>query len=90
MFQKFSSQYVKFKSKTSFCFRYSKNLIEKKTFNNSDIIEVKNYSSGNLVSIYRKINGSEKFNYIEIYDKGVLKVKKVILDDSFDVYHNIN
>ncbi|UPA12431.1 hypothetical protein [Borrelia venezuelensis] len=67
-----------------------KNLIEKKTFNNSDIIEVKNYSSGNLVSIYRKINGSEKFNYIEIYDKGVLKVKKVILDDSFDVYHNIN
>ncbi|AJW73567.1 hypothetical protein [Borrelia hermsii] len=67
-----------------------KSLIEKKTFNNSDVIEVKNYSFGDLISVYRKINGSKKFNYVEIYDKGVLKVKRVILDDSFDIYHNVN
>ncbi|AHH10988.1 Hypothetical protein BCO_0036501 [Borrelia coriaceae ATCC 43381] len=43
-----------------------------------------------MVSVYRKINGSRKFNYIEVYDKGVLKVKRVNLDDSFDIYRNIN
>ena len=37
-----------------------------------------------------KIKGYKKFNYFEIYDKGVLKAKKVILDDNFDVYHDVD
>ncbi|AWG43137.1 hypothetical protein CR532_04155 [Candidatus Borreliella tachyglossi] len=64
-------------------------LIERKTCNHSDVVEVRNYSVGDLVSIYRKVNGSKKFNYVEIYDKGALKARRVILDDSFDIYHSI-
>ncbi|BCR22198.1 hypothetical protein [Borrelia sp. HM] len=67
-----------------------KSLVDKQTLDNSGVIEIKNYSLGNLVSVYKKINGSKKFNYVEIYDKGVLKAKKVILDDSIDVYHNVD
>ncbi|AHH08759.1 hypothetical protein baBA2_000789 [Borrelia anserina] len=70
--------------------KIQKSLIEKRVFNNFDVIEIKNYSFGDLISVYKKINGAKRFNYVEIYDKGVLKVRRVILDDSFDVYHNFN
>ncbi|WP_024653264.1 hypothetical protein [Borrelia persica] len=70
-------------------FNIRKSLISKKIFNDSDIVEVRNYSFGDLISIYRKMNDSRKFNYVEIYDKGVLKAKRVILDDSLDIYSNI-
>ncbi|ETZ18995.1 hypothetical protein BDCR2A_00968 [Borrelia duttonii CR2A] len=64
-------------------------LISKKIFNEHDVVEIRNYSFGDLTSVYKKINDSKKFNYIEIYDKGVFKAKRVILDDSLDVYRNI-
>ncbi|AYE36636.1 hypothetical protein DB313_04145 [Borrelia turcica IST7] len=69
---------------------FKENLIEKQILNKAEVIEVRNYGVGNLISIYRKVNGSRKFNYVEIYDRGVIKAKRVILDDSYDVYYDIN
>ena len=55
---------------------FKENLIEKQILNKAEVIEVRNYGVGNLISIYRKVNGSRKFNYVEIYDRGVIKAKK--------------
>ncbi|AJA90566.1 hypothetical protein OY14_03965 [Borreliella chilensis] len=58
-------------------------LISKKIYFGSNLVEVKNYVVGSLVSIYRKVNGSKKFNYIEIYEKDKLKIKKALVDDDY-------
>lgn len=64
-------------------------LISKKKYFGFDLVEIKNYVLGSLVSIYRKVNGSKKFNYIEIYEKDKLKIKKALLDDDyFESYHS--
>ncbi|WNY68964.1 hypothetical protein [Borreliella lusitaniae] len=64
-------------------------LISKKKYFGFNLAEIKNYVVGSLVSIYRKVNGSKKFNYIEIYEKDKLKIKKVLLDDDyFESYHS--
>ncbi len=53
------------------------------------MVEIKNYVVGSLVSIYKKVNSSKKFNYIEIYEKNKLKIKKALLDDdSFESYYS--
>ncbi|WP_373584765.1 hypothetical protein [Borreliella afzelii] len=65
-------------------------LISKKKYFGFDLVEIKNYVLGSLVSIYRKVNGSKKFNYIEIYEKDKLKIKKALLDDDyFESYHSL-
>ncbi|WPM05560.1 hypothetical protein QIA41_00275 [Borreliella sinica] len=58
-------------------------LISKKKYFGFNLVEIKNYVVGSLVSIYRKVNGSKKFNYIEIYEKDRLKIKKALLDDDY-------
>ncbi|WP_151073674.1 hypothetical protein [Borreliella turdi] len=64
-------------------------LISKKKYFGFNLVEIKNYVVGSLVSIYRKVNGSTRFNYIEIYEKGKLKIKKVLLDDDcFESYYS--
>ncbi|WNY65305.1 hypothetical protein [Borreliella carolinensis] len=64
-------------------------LISKKKYFGSNLVEIKNYVVGSLVSIYRKVNGSKKFNYIEIYEKNKLKIKKALLDDdSFESFYS--
>ncbi|QFI14879.1 hypothetical protein QIA37_04565 [Borrelia sp. CA_690] len=64
-------------------------LISKRKYFGSNLVEIKNYVVGSLVSIYRKVNGSKKFNYVEIYEKGKLKIKKVLLDDDcFESYYS--
>ncbi|WP_301409838.1 hypothetical protein [Borreliella tanukii] len=64
-------------------------LISKKKYFGSNLVEIKNYVVGSLVSIYRKVNGSKKFNYIEIYEKDKLKIKKTLLDDDcFESYYS--
>ncbi|SCW26370.1 hypothetical protein SAMN02983004_00054 [Borreliella japonica] len=64
-------------------------LISKKKYFGFNLVEIKNYVVGSLVSIYRKVNGSKKFNYIEIYEKDKLKIKKALLDDdSFESYYS--
>lgn len=64
-------------------------LISKKKYFGSNLVEIKNYVVGSLVSIYKKVNGSKKFNYIEIYEKNKLKIKKALLDDdSFESYYS--
>ena len=70
--------------------KFRENLIEKQILNKDEIVEVRHYGVGDLISIHRKINGSRKFNYVEIYDEGVIKAKKVILDDSYDAFCYIN
>nr|WP_267914950.1 hypothetical protein [Borreliella garinii] len=64
-------------------------LISKKKYFGFNLVEIKNYVVGSLVSIYRKVNGSKKFNYIEIYEQDKLKIKKVLLDDDcFGSYYS--
>ncbi len=64
-------------------------LISKKKYFGFNLVEIKNYVVGSLVSIYRKVNGSKKFNYIEIYEQDKLKIKKVLLDDDcFESYYS--
>ncbi|WNZ73904.1 hypothetical protein [Borreliella garinii] len=64
-------------------------LISKKKYFGFNLVEIKNYVVGSLVSIYRKVNGSKKFNYIEIYEQDKLKIKKALLDDDcFESYYS--
>ncbi|WKC58322.1 hypothetical protein [Borrelia sp. P9F1] len=70
--------------------KFKENLIEKKILNKNEVVEVRHYGVGDLISVHRKVNGSRKFNYVEIYDGGVIKAKKVILDDSYDAFCYIN
>ncbi|UER67931.1 hypothetical protein LKV13_04050 [Borrelia sp. BU AG58] len=70
--------------------RFKENLIEKQILSNNEVVEVRRYRVGDLISIHRKVNGSRKFNYVEIYDGGEIKAKRVIPDDSHAVYRYID
>ncbi|QMU99534.1 hypothetical protein F0310_03935 [Borrelia sp. A-FGy1] len=69
---------------------FKENLIEKQILNMGEVVEIRHYRFGNLNSIYKKVNRSRRFNYVEVYDGGNIKAKRVILDDSDDIYHDIN